>query len=857
MFMRVVKGAGVLAMVAAVLGGLVLENRLHSATHDALPQLHGRLEMATLHQPVRVTRDERGAPHIYARTDADAFFALGFVCAQERLFQMDIMRRIATGHLAEIVGKPALPADKLARVVGFERIAEETIPHIAPETLALAEAYVAGINAYLDRMGDAVPVEFRLLDYRPERWSLRDSLALGRYQAWSLSADWRSELLRAAIVKDRGPDALAHLMPGLGGWGPFILNPEQRDYAAEAAERATPAASPDQAAALPSAVRDVAAAVLALPTGHAALASNNWVVAGTKTASGKPILANDPHLALPIPSVWMEVRLKSPTLDVVGVMFPGLPFVALGHNRYVAWGATTTIADTQDLYIEQPYPADPEHLYVVPGGAKRYRTVAETIVVKGGGAGGRSEHVNLPVRITRHGPIINDMVDKLGPDAPILALRWTGAEPTDEMTAFLNIARATNWDEFLAAMDGMGTPIQNWVFASIDGDIGYIAGGRIPRRAPGHDPRLPVPGETDQFEWQGYIPTAELPQVLNPPAGYIVSANNKVVPPDYPYYVQDFAAPPYRAARIRETLADATGLRVADMQQLQLDDYLVAARRIVPHLVRAVRDAGSRGETEAAALAALEAWDYHARRDGVAATVFHGVMEKLVEAVLEDEVPPELWAGKYEREWSHWQIIDRMLNEDFAPELWDDRSTDAVETRDQMLVAGFRAGVAELATYHGDTVSGWTWGDVHQQFFAHFLSGVAPWLSSARVRDDQEIGDGLRNAVIDWYFGAGPFPLNGSGTSVWASPYDYYQGTFEPVWGVSWRHVIDMSDVTSARSVLTTGNSGHVASPYYRDQVPLWWRGAYHPMPLDFAPGEPSAADTLVLAPAPVGGAAS
>lgn len=857
MSMRVMKGLGIVGLLAAVLGALAAENTLHSIIHDPLPPAHGRIELAGLRQPVKVYRDDWGAPHIHARTDADAFFAMGYVAAQERLFQMDLLRRLANGRLAEIIGPAGLPHDKLARIVGFRRNAERALPVMDPATLPLGEAYVAGVNAFMAGMGDALPIEFRVLGYRPEPWTMLDSAAMGRLQGWQLSMNWVREAVRVMLVAERGEATTALLMQGIDGWGPYILNAEQRDYAQAGS---APVASAAQVALAP-ALRDVAAALLAAQVdtpfvGHAGLASNNWVVAGSKTASGKPILSNDPHLALPMPGVWLEVRVKSPTLDITGVMFPGLPLVPLGHTRYAAWGATTTVADTQDLYIEQPHPSDPEHLYVVPGGVKRYRTEAERIVVKGTG-GHATEYVDLQVRISRHGPIINDLVPDLPDGTPPLALRWTGAEPSDEFTAFLAVARATNWDEFRAAIGQMGTPVQNWVFAAINGDIGYICGGRIPIRAPGHDPRLPVPGHTDEFEWRGWIPLDELPQVKNPPAGYVASANNKVAPPAYPYYLQDSASSGYRAARIQEVLADATQLTLTDMARLQLDDFMVMGRRIAPHIIRAARAAGAQDATERDAFAALEAWDYRASAGSTGATVFHAVMEHLKDGILEDEMSPLVYERGYRHQFNLWLLIDRMCNEGHAAVLWDDRGTEATETADDILAAAFRAGVADLAEHQGRRVAGWRWGDLHQQHFAHVFSQVAPGAGRAQRNAGKGVLAKAALGVVDRYFGAGPFPLNGSGTTTRASAFNYFEGTFDATWGVSYRHIIDMADVASARSVITTGNSGHVASPHYRDQAPLWARGDYHPMVMDFEPGEKTMYDTLVLAPARAHGGAS
>jgi penicillin amidase len=679
-------------------------------------------------------------------------------------------------------------------------------------------------------------------------------MAIARLQAWHLSVDWQRELLAMAIAAERGEEAVSLLLPGLESWGPYIINPEQRDYRGV---RGTLRA-PEQGAALRPELRGTALALLGAgtesPLGpNLGIASNNWVVDGSRTASGRPILCNDPHLQLPIPGVWMELRLESPSFDVTGVVMPGIPAVILGHNRSVAWGMTTTLADVQDVYIEQPDPTDPESLYAVPGGSAPYRIEKERIAVRSGGSDGVPDSVELAVRISRHGPIINDLIDSLPPETPPLALRWAGAEPGDDMSALLGMMRAESWEDFAAALAVYATPIQNFVFAAVDGDIAYAAGGRIPVRAPGHDPGLPVPGEIDAFEWIGWIPADEMPQVKNPPAGYIASANNKVVPPSYPYFIQSFAASPYRAARARELLAGARDLTATDMARFQLDDYMVHGSRMAPHIIRAVRAAGTQGPIEAAALATLEAWDHRAALDSVGASVFHMVNEKLIDAVMADELSPELYRkgmGHFMARVSLSGLVDRMANAGIASALWDDRRTERVETPDAIIHSAFRDAVAELARYHGKSVDRWRWGELHRQFFAHPFSRIAPFTSRAQ-RDAavQGLAARLGLALADAYLGAGPYPLPGTTTTLRASPYAYSGGRFDAVWGVSFRQIIDMGDVAGSRSVIATGNSGHPASPHYRDQLDLWLGGQYHPMEMDLESGGEKPPEALILEP--------
>ena len=518
--------------LALALGGLLLVALLAAGggylwLRRSLPQTTGELRAPGLAAPVRVVRDRDGVPHITAESEADALFALGFVHAQDRLWQMEFQRRIGQGRLSELFGPATLSTDRFLRTLGVYRAAQSAFEALAPDTRALLEAYAAGVNASIEASAGSLPVEFVILGAEPEPWRPEDSLVWAKMMAWDLGGNWSEELLRASLEAQFGPEAAAELMPPSAADDPLIL-PDgglgaaaaaPRDLAAQRDEGAPAAAAPGEARVYAELLA-IGRELQALGFGGEHVGSNNWVVAGSRTASGKPLLANDPHLGARIPSIWYLAHISGGSIDAVGATLPGLPGIVIGHNAHIAWGVTNTNPDVQDLFIERINQRN-EVLY--RGQWEPMTIIPERIRVKG------EDDVELFVRVTRHGPLISDLIDGTGQP---LAFRWTALDPEDgTLEAFLKVNRARNWDEFTAALRGYQAPMQNFVYADVEGNIGYYAPGALPVRARG-DGTAPVEGWSGDYDWVGYAPFEALPHDYNPERGYIVTANNQVVPED-------------------------------------------------------------------------------------------------------------------------------------------------------------------------------------------------------------------------------------------------------------------------------------------------------------------------------------
>nr|HRJ42414.1 penicillin acylase family protein [Caldilineaceae bacterium] len=547
----------------------------------ALPDLSGTLPLTGLTGPVEILRDERGIPHIYAQNQADLFRAQGFVHAQDRLWQMEQNRRIASGRLSELFGVAALDVDRFSRIVGFWRAAQAELATLEPEMVALLEQYVGGINAYIASRPGRLAPEFNLLRRQPEPWTPLDVLAFSKVMGWSLSVNWESELVRLQLANQLDPLLAADLEPDYPPHNPAIT-----EALGETSMRLVSTAG--------LLLRQYEQLRTWLGPSGSNQGSNNWVVGPKASSNGRAILCNDPHLALTMPGVWYENHLHcqenvdggpqtadrnsqfaTRNLHVSGVTFAGAPGVVIGHNERIAWGVTNAFPDVQDLYIERPHPEKPNH-FAYGDGWEAARVIEERIVVR------RQNHPHIEqVVITRHGPLIDRLVANTGTTP--LALRWQGHEPGRLLHAIVGINRAQNWEEFDTALADWSVPAQNFVYADVDGNIGYRLAGDIPIRRAGLG-LLPAPGWTDEYEWTGIIPHDELPTVFNPPSGLIVTANNKLTGDDYPHFLGVEYFPGWRARRIEEMLKEKRRLSLRDMEQIQLDTTSLYAEALAPIL---------------------------------------------------------------------------------------------------------------------------------------------------------------------------------------------------------------------------------------------------------------------------------
>lgn len=770
----------ILSLAASVSGALY-----YTLFRRPLAQTSGTIRLTGLQQDVEVIRDRWGIPHIYADTSHDLFFAQGFVHAQDRLFQMELWRRLGAGRLAEVLGPTTVEADRWMRILGLRRMAEKEVALLEDESRELMLAYVSGVNAFIDR--GKLPIEFSLLRYRPERWQIADLLTWIKNMDWMLSVNWEAELVRARLVAHLGPEQTASLDGPYPEGNPTILSPamDWSHLGAGALARAK------------------AARPYTGPSAEASLGSNNWVVDGSRTASGAPLLASDMHLPIGIPSIWYENHLCAAGCDIVGLSFVGLPGIIAGHNGRVAWSYTAGFADTQDLYVERLNPDDP-HQYEFEGAWHDAEVLREEILVKG------AEPVVEEVVITRHGPLIDGLVPAEASQP--LALRSTALEPSDMVGLLFELPHIRNCTEFHELLRRWTGPVQNIVYADVEGNIGYTLAGRMPVRNTdaGHDGRVPVPGWTSECEWRGYVPFEDWPHVINPPEGMLITANAKPVDDDYPCFLGHAWMPGFRAARITELLKDARQLAVADFCRMQFDQQSVLARRTGSHLSRLNTDHAN---------SLFQDWNGDLSADSAAAALYQVFIRRLLynlyDLVAGDSPAESNLADRFVGQGPHplvaatsyygsngRALIAGLLDTPDSP-LFRERS------RDALMLQSLREAVEFLRWQLGPEMDDWRWGDLHQLTFAHPLGQIKP---------------------LDKLFNRGPCPIGGDETTVWAASAYYHSLDSEPMVGPVCRFVVDLGDLSRSRSLNVPGQSGQPGSRHYADRIQAWFEGDYYPL---------------------------
>ncbi len=802
-------GLGILLVVLVIVG-----LAWRTVIRRSWPQTNGIVEVPGLIEPVEIIRDRWGVPHIYAQNSHDLFFAQGYVHAQDRFWQMEFWRRIGSGRLAEILGEDALEKDRFIRTLGWRQVAEAEVALLDDETRAALDAYAQGVNAYLEEHRGRLGLEFTILAlngtrFEPEPWTPVDSLTWGKVMAWDLGGNRKMELLRARLIAQVGLGRLHDYLRPYPEDSPVIV-PSEVSWRRE------------DVAGLDLLARRLGEGLV---LGHGmGIGSNNWVVSGAKSVTGMPLLANDPHLSIQMPSIWYEVGLhcgERCPYNVVGFSFAGVPGVIIGHNGRIAWGVTNAGPDVQDLYVEKINPQNPDQ-YEYQGEWVDMEVRYEEIQVAG-----REEPLVIKVRRTRHGPIINDVVH--GPDEAWaygwqpLALRWTALEPGTLHQAVLALDRAQNWEEFREALRLWDVPAQNFVYADVEGNIGYQLPGRIPIRAKG-DGSMPVPGWTGEYEWVGTIPYEELPSRFNPPEGFIVTANNAIVDAGYPYLIAREWAAGYRARRITDLLMAQEKFSVRDFARIQNDSYNLSAGEVLPYLLSLQPEEPELAE----ALERLADWDLQMRRESVPAAIYAAFWTFLMEDTFADELGQRPGGGDEE------MVAIRYLLERPDNPWWDNVTTpDRVETRDEVLLQALADGVRWLRERLGGKMDRWTWGRIHTATFRNQSLGKS----------------GIR--LIEGLFNRGPVAVDGGTAIVNATSWSAREPA-EVVGVPSMRQIVDLSDFEASLSVHTTGQSGHPYHPHYADMIPLWRDGEYHPMHWERSAIEADAEGVLQLV--PVGG---
>ncbi|MGH2710653.1 MAG: penicillin acylase family protein [Actinomycetota bacterium] len=774
---------------------------MREAARRALPPVEGDIKAPGLHREVEVIRDRWGVPHIYATDLHDLYMAQGWVIASERLFQFDFLSRLATGRLSEMLSELTVPVDRFVRTMGWNRAGKRIGDAYDDASLEMAASFGAGFRAWIENL-PAKPVEYQVLDTEPEVPPEDDLPAIGAaasvFMAYGLSRNWDHELLRAEIAERLGVEVMRTLFPDLDTESSLV----------EAGKEG----GGDRTALLRDAILP--------PSGQG---SNNWVVDATRTKTGKPLLANDPHLAIAAPSIWFECHLNAPGYHVSGVTLPFSPGVIIGHNERIAWGFTNTEGDVMDLYLERLSEDGTKAEY--DGDWEPLTIHREEIVVRG-----REEPEILEVRETRHGPLLDSYM--VGIADPVIvessitrpyALRWVGAELGIQPSVIQALNTAGSWDEFREAVEGWKCPGQNMVYADVDGNIGYQLTGTYPIRRRG-DGTVPVPGWTDEYEWDGWVPFDELPRAFNPEDGFLVTANNKMHDEGYRHNLGRDFLPPYRARRIAQMICERETHDTDSFAKMQVDTVSLPAETLLPSLV-SIEPSSDRQKT---ALALLAEWDHDIAADSSAAAVYEvwnkHIALRVLRPLFGDEELLTHFYGR--RQWTNafqYQVLPNLLA--YPTARWWGRN--GIEARDEALRETLDAALDELTGALGEDMTVWRWGSLHKARFAGRL---------ALIPDLAEL------------FTAGEVEMGGDEQTV-------NQGLFEPGWSYdvvvtpSWRQILDLSDWDASVGTHTVGQSGNPASPHFADMLPLWGSGEHHALPFSREAVERHAEATLRLKP--------
>jgi penicillin amidase len=753
-----------------------------------------------------VQYDTYGVPHIKASSDADLYFAQGYTTARDRLWQMEYSRRLAAGRLAEIFDRSFVKRDFAIRRIGLYRAAVATYNSLSSEMKTLLTAYAAGVNYYVTTHKDNLPREFKDLALAPEPWRPADSLAIPLTMFWGLSGSMEEELRLAQLVDELGAEKALELVSG------------------EPADPETHIQWQQASAIIPEGIGRDGFEILAnlkelFPGGSATrlIGSNNWVIDGALSASGAPILSNDPHLRLLNPPIWYEIHLMGPGINVIGSTFPGVPGVIIGHNERMAWGVTNVGYDVCDLYVEKLSESDPSK-YIYKGEQKSFQEVVETIKYRDGGS---MKEVKRTIQYSVHGPVVEKQADSA------ISMRWTGHEPSTETRFIYLLNRAANLSEFRTALSYYRLAAQNFIYADIDGNIFYQPTGKVPIR--NGTPYLPLDGSSGEHEWESYIPYDELPRVLNPPEHFIATANARPVDATYPYYIGYFFDIGYRVSRIKELLKAEDILTFEGVRAIQADSYALAAERLKAMLIADVeREKSLMSGRALKAAKMVEQWDNYSTTESVESSIFHKWLERIAWNILKDDLREDsfrYWASNPDI------VIVLLLRTEKANGLkydwFDDARTSRREERRHIIARSLNEALSELGLMFGYEMDNWKWGKIHTSTLRHALGRRDPRYNN------------------------GPYPRNGSIDTVDNAGFALFRGDFASGAGPSMRMTVELTPgVERAVNAIPGGQSGDASSKHYQDQlIDYWLKHRAHPMLFTKEQIQANLAQTLSLVP--------
>jgi len=762
----------------------------------SLPEYEGEINVLGLSANVEIYRDSMAVPYILAKNEEDAAFALGFIHAQERLFQMDLSRRAGAGRLSEILGSNALIFDKMLRVAGIKKISEKILVQTKPEVLKLLEAYSAGVNQYIKDAEGNYPVEFDVLDYDPYEWKPVDCAIISRMMAWELNISWWADISFTHLIQKLGEEKVKQILPAWDENAPYIIPPEIKSY-------------PKLNTNLIETDKDLRR-LLGINGTH--LGSNNWVVDSSLSVSGKPIIANDPHLAFSAPGRWFAVVIRAGNWNVEGVTLPGIPAVVIGKNKNISWTLTNIMLDDADFYIEKLDLTGKK--YLLNNIWKDLKFSEEIIKVKD------SLDVKLKIRSTHRGPLISDIhpYSFIYPDDGLnkidLSMKWVGMEVTEEINSYYLLNRAGNWNEFKEAVRLFGIPGQNYVYADVSGNIGYFFGGKLPKRE-STSPTFVFDGTSDKYDWKGYVDRSEIPVLFNPPQNFIATANNKTLK-NFEYHISNLWEPSSRIERITKLLTSKLKHSVDDYMKYQMDQVSPYAEKISEYILAAFTNVKVKDKNLSLALELFKNWDYEMNEFSQVPTIYSMFYKYLLKNTFYDELGDDLYNKFIFVSSVPYRNILKMLEDKQHP-WFNNIETSQTEDRDYIIRESLVDALSELENIFGKEIKDWQWGKLHTVTHKHTFTG--------------------QFSLLDKYIDIGPFSVGGDGTTIFNTEYPFHKGLgnyprfnhkpFEDILGPSMRYIFDFAKPNEFYLILTTGESGNVMSDHYKDMTEMWLRGKY------------------------------
>lgn len=780
--MKILKKVLVALLILIGIGLIIGILYVRQLSRKGLPDYNAEVKLEGMRSQVSVYRDAYAVPHICAENEEDLARATGYIMAQDRLWQMDLFRRATTGRLSEIFGLDLVEADLLMRALRIPEKSKMVLNRQSQDVLKFLEAFADGVNQFIEIHQDNLPLEFSLLGYKPEDWVPEHTVNLISYMAWDLTFPWKSETLLFKIAHKIGSHnpKLRELVPDLSlqtalGYPDFKLEKTDLELSSNLLESSRK-------------LEELGLVVFA--------GSNNWAVSGKKSTTGKPLFANDMHLGLFIPGIWYQMhQVIEGELDVTGVCLAGAGAVVAGHNQRIAWGITNAMVDDMDFYLETLHPENP-NLYLFNGEWREMDVRTERIPVKGG------DIAEKTLRFTHRGPIISGFK---GISDHALSMRWIGNEFSDEMFSTYWLNRAGNWEEFKHAAKHFSSISLNINYADVDGNIGMYYCAGVPIRK--GEAYFVLPGETDEYDWTGFVPFEELPHVYNPESGYVSSANNRAVDETYPYYISRWFIPPHRIERIREMLEAKEKLSIEDFKSMHADLHSTLVDDILDDILIELKSLEDLSPIEKEALGLLIAWQRELTKDSAAASVFEKMIFHLTKNLIQDELGDELLGEFLENQALYLNLLVKMFREKHSVWCDDIHTTEIEEDFSSVVQKSFKDTVQDLVTGRGANPKDWDWGEIHKLHLDHPIGSVK---------------------ILDQVFrlNRGPFPVGGSGHTV--CPFFYSFNNFQSRSGASHRHIYSLANWDDSWTVIPTGVSGVPASPHYCDQTPLYLENQYH-----------------------------